>query len=371
MNSNNLYRAAIFSAAGFLALSSFAADRPAQPAPSVLVEKVVLQPEVDGKKFVGRLEAIEEVDLVARVSGYINSINFKEGDIVKKGDLLFELEDTTYRAKEQAAKAKVDQIKAELEYAKINYDRQSGLYKTNAVAKNAFDEADKLYKTTQAQLAEAEASLLDARNDLSYTKVYAPISGRIGKVTYTQGNYVTPGSEKLADIVQVDPIYASFAISERDFRSMFNSDVATMKKTADIRLVLADDTLYPSQGTVAFIDNKIDSDTGTVMIWATFPNKEGKLLPGAPITVQLSRLNKENHPAVKLSAIMTESKGSYIYIVTPDNKVERREVKLGNMNGSFQLLKSGAKAGETVIVDGTHKAQPGAVVRPIPAPENF
>ena len=118
-------------------------------------------------------------------------------------------------------------------------------------------------------------------------------------------------------------------------------------------------------------DNKIDSDTGTVMIWATFPNKEGKLLPGAPITVQLSRLNKENYPAVKLSAIMTESKGSYIYIVTPDNKVERREVKLGNMNGSFQLLKSGAKEGETVIVDGTHKAQPGAVVRPIPAPENF
>ena len=107
------------------------------------------------------------------------------------------------------------------------------------------------------------------------------------------------------------------------------------------------------------------------MIWATFPNKEGKLLPGAPITVQLSRLNKENYPAVKLSAIMTESKGSYIYIVTPDNKVERREVKLGNMNGSFQLLKSGAKEGETVIVDGTHKAQPGAVVRPIPAPENF
>ncbi len=190
-------------------------------------------------------------------------------------------------------------------------------------------------------------------------------------MTYTQGNYVTPSSEKLADIVQVDPIYASFAISERDFRSMFDSDVATMKKTADIRLVLADDTLYPSQGTVAFIDNKIDSDTGTVMIWATFPNKEGKLLPGAPITVQLSRLNKENYPAVKLSAIMTESKGSYIYIVTPDNKVERREVKLGNMNGSFQLLKSGAKEGETVIVDGTHKAQPGAVVRPIPAPENF
>ena len=215
-------------------------------------------------QFDNGMEAIvmnlEEDNVGAVLLGPTDQV--KEGDIVKKGDLLFELEDTTYRAKEQAAKAKVDQIKAELEYAKINYDRQSGLYKTNAVAKNAFDEADKLYKTTKAQLAEAEATWLDARNDLSYTKVYAPISGRIGKVTYTQGNYVTPSSEKLADIVQVDPIYASFAISERDFRSMFDSDVATMKKTADIRLVLADDTLYPSQGTVAFIDNKIDRRRG-------------------------------------------------------------------------------------------------------------
>ena len=230
-------------AALLVAVAGLQAAPPAQPAPVVPVEKVESISESAGKKYVGHLEAIEEVELRARISGYINSIKFKEGDLVRKGDLLFELEDTTYRAKVLSAQAQLDQIKAELKYAEDNFNRQKTLRESSAVSQSTMDEAQRLYSLTKAKLHEAEASLLDAENNLSYCKVYAPITGRIGRVTYTQGNYVTPQSEKLADIVQTSPIYANFAISERDYQSLFGN-AETLKKTGNIRIMLSDGSTY-------------------------------------------------------------------------------------------------------------------------------
>ena len=206
-------KAALLGMAGLLSLSAAAADKPAgkpaQPIASVLVEPAVEISESTTRTIPGRLEAIEEVSLIPRISGNINSIKFNEGDMVKKGQLLYELEDTTYRAQMLAAKAKVDQCKAELNYAKINYDRQKTLEQQQAVSKSTYDDAERLYNLNKAKFAEAEASLLDAENNLSYTRIYAPITGRIGKVTLTVGNYVTPSTGELVDIVQIDPIYAT------------------------------------------------------------------------------------------------------------------------------------------------------------------
>lgn len=352
-------------AALLAAVAGLQAAPPAQPAPVVPVEKVESISESAGKKYVGHLEAIEEVELRARISGYINSIKFKEGDLVRKGDLLFELEDTTYRAKVLSAQAQLDQIKAELKYAEDNFNRQKTLRESSAVSQSTMDEAQRLYSLTKAKLHEAEASLLDAENNLSYCKVYAPITGRIGRVTYTQGNYVTPQSEKLADIVQTSPIYANFAISERDYQSLFGN-AETLKKIGNIRIMLSDGSTYKSPGTVAFIDNKVDLGTNTLTIWAAFDNEEGQLIPGGFVTVVLSRRAEKAFPAVRLSAVMTGENGNYIYIVDNENKVVRREVETGPLVGSMQLLRSGAEAGETVIVGGTNKVRPGAVITPFP-----
>lgn len=361
MRNSKLISAAALLAAGI----GLQAAPPANSAPLVPVEKVEGIAESSGKKYVGHLEAIEETELRARISGVINSIKFKEGDLVKKGDLLFELEDTTYRAKLLSAKAQLDQTKAELKYAEDNFNRQKTLRASSAVSQSTMDEAQRLYSLAKAKLQEAEASLLDAENNLSYCRIYAPISGRIGRVTYTQGNYVTPQSEKLADIVQTSPIYANFAISERDYQSLFG-DSETLKKSGNVRIMLSDGSSYKSLGAVAFIDNKVDLGTNTLTIWAAFDNTEGELIPGGFVTVVLSRRAEKTFPAVRLSAIMTGEKGNYIYIVDQENKVVRREVETGPLSGSMQLLRSGVEVGETVIVGGTNKVRPGAVVTPFP-----
>lgn len=353
----------ILSAALLAAVIGLRAAPPAMPPPVVSVEKVESISESTGKKYVGHIEAIEEVELRARVSGYLETIKFKEGDMVKKGELLFEIEDTTYRAQVLAAQAALDQIKAELKYAEDNFNRQRTLRESSAVSQSTLDDAQRLYSLNKAKLHGAEADLLDAENNLSYCKVYAPLAGRIGRVTYTQGNYVTPSSEKLADIVQTSPVYVSFAISERDYLSLFGN-VETLKSSGKIRLVLSDGTTYKYPGKVTFIDNKVDTGTNTLTVWATFDNPDGLLIPGGYVTVVLSRIATHPYPAVRLSAIMTNEKGNLIYILDKDNKVVPRQVEIGPLVGSMQLLKSGAEPGETVIVGGTNKARPGAVVKP-------
>lgn len=353
----------ILSAALLAAAIGLRAAPPAQPPPLVSVEKVQSISESTGKKYVGHIEAIEEVELRARVSGYLETIKFKEGDLVKKGELLFEIEDTTYRAQALAAQATLDQTKAEFKYAEDNFTRQKTLRESSAVSQSTLDDAQRLYSLNKAKVAGAEADLLDANNNLSYCKIYAPISGRIGRVTYTQGNYVTPSSDKLADIVQTSPVYVNFAISERDYLSLFGN-AETLKESGKIRLLLSDGSEYKNPGKVTFIDNKVDAGTNTLTVWATFDNPNGLLIPGGYVTVVLSRVVTNAFPAVRLSAVMTNDKGNFIYIVDKDNKVVPRQVETGPLVGSMQLLRSGAKPGETVIVGGTNKVRPGAVINP-------
>ncbi len=344
------------------AFTAFAQGEP--PAPYVSVEKAVIRNDAATRKYVGHIEAIQSVSIVARISGYLYEIKFKEGELVKKGQLLFVIEDTTYRAKAKSAEANVMQIQAELEYAQNDFNRQEKLYQKRAVAEIVYQDAKRLFNTTKAKLAEAEANLLDANNSLSYTKIYAPITGIIGKATYTEGNYVTPTSKELADIVQVSPIYVRFAISERDFIKEFGS-VDGIRKNGIARILLADGREYDKTGNIVLVDNKIDNETGTITLWAQFENPNHVLLPGGYTTVKLSRKLAVPTPAVKLSAMMTDEKGNYIYIVGKDGKAEARRVKPGSVIGNMQLIESGVKPGETVVVDGTHKVRPGGKVVPV------
>lgn len=346
------------------AFTTLSAQGPQMPPPYVNVENSITKNDAATRKYVGHIEAIQSVSIVARISGYLYEIKFKEGELVKKGQLLFVIEDTTYRAKAKSAEANVMQIQAELEYAQNDFNRQEKLYQKRAVAEIVYQDAKRLLNSTKAKLAEAEANLLDANNSLSYTKIYAPITGIISKATYTEGNYVTPTSKELADIVQVTPIYVRFAISERDFIKEFGS-VSGILKNGIVQILLADGRLYNQMGNVVLVDNKIDNETGTLTIWAQFRNSDHMLVPGGYATVLLSRRLAKATPAVKLSAMMTDEKGNYIYVVGKDGKVEQRRVKPGTVIGNMQLIEDGIKAGETVIVDGTHKTRPGGTVVPV------
>ena len=225
----------------FLAATVIAAPPAAAKAPAIKVvtETTKATSNTEVRRYVGHVTAYKSVSFPARVSGILQKIHFVEGDIVQQGQLLFEIEDVTYRAKAEQAAAQVKQAEAQLEFAKVDYQRQKELRATKAVSQAVFEEAERTLRTAEASLANAKAVKLDAENTLSYCKVYAPFTGLIGKAAYSTGNYVTPSSKALADMVQLSPIYVCFALSERDYLDMFG-DYKTMRKDGRVQYRLAD-----------------------------------------------------------------------------------------------------------------------------------
>ncbi len=347
------------------ALSLNAAPQQAPP-PVVRTEAVREVDESEPKEYIGYVEATDEVDLPSRISGFITGIKFKEGSLVKKGDLLFTIEDTSYRAKANAAKAQVDQQVAELSYAVSKFKRHKDLNQKEIVSKSEFEDAIRLVQFEKAKYEQSKAELLDAENNLGYTKIKAPISGRIGEVKHTLGNYVSPSSTALATIVSVDPIQVKFSVSERDFLNLFR-DVNKPNDKLRIAIKLANGKLYEKAGKIVFVDNKVDSDTGTISIWVLFPNPKLKLIPGGYVTVLLSEVLEKKVPAVKLSAILTDVSGNYVYLLGKDNKVVRRPVELGGVVRDLNIVKKGLSPGDVVIVSGTNKVRPGMQVKPVNA----
>lgn len=347
-------------------LSSVFCAAPSASAPlnTVLAEKASEMDQIVNKKYIGRIEAIQKVDLQPRVSGNIIGIRFKEGAVVKEGDLLFEIEDTQYKAGVQEIQAKIGQIDAKLDYARRNADRQQKLLSTNAVSVDTMENSKSEVYSLKAQKLAAEAELIKAQDNLKYTKIYAPISGRIGRVTYTMGNYVTPASSPLATIVQVDPVYVRFPISERDYISYFGNP-EELRRQASIILKMADGNMYPGKGTFAMMDNKISSGTDTINTWMSFENKNNLLNSGGVVTVLLQKKEEKKYPSVMLSAIMNDANGAYLYVLDDKNIVQRRDVRLGEISGNRQIVTSGLKTGESVIIDGTHKAVVGRGVKPV------
>lgn len=336
---------------------------PAMPPAVVKVEPATSESLAVTREYIGHVEAAQEVSLQARISGVIVEQNFKEGSMVKAGDLLFVIEDTTYRAKTEIAKANLAEIQAELSYAESNYKRQETLAAKEATAQATFENAKRLIDLTNGRYAAAKATLMDAENELSYTRIHAPISGKIGKVTYTVGNYVSLSSKPLADIVMLDPVNVKFSISEREYLTLRADGVHTIKDRADIRVKLADGEPYTSDYEILLTDNKVDPNTGTISFWVSFRNPELKLTPGGYVSVAFAEKNAPVMTATSVSAIMTDNLGNFVYTVDDRNQVVMRRVKLGNLVGTRQLIAEGLAPGERVIVDGINKVFPGAAVK--------
>ena len=358
--------AASFVAASLAVLSSplFAQMPPGQtPKQIVGVVTVVETSNTQTRRYTGQVVAQAEVNVTPRVSGEILSLGFHDGDYVKKGQVLYQIEKTQYEAAVKQVEATIAECKARLEYAQSTYDRNQMLYEVNAASKDTMENTKSALDAMRAELAAAEAKLVAEQDALKHTTITAAIDGQVGVTNFTAGNYITPGSGPLITIIQMKPIRVRFAMSTGDYLSGYGS-LDALKQNSTISLKLADGSEYSTDGKVEFLNNEANVKTDAVQVYASFPNEDLWLIPGSTVTVTLSKKSAARMPAVPPSAVMHDAKESFVYVLDESNKVERRSVELGDMTKDLQLIKSGLKAGEKVVSLGTHKVMPGDEVVP-------
>ena len=351
-------------AAMLLAAGALFAAPPQQPLAQVLVAKAGEAAEVDSRRYSGLVVSPAVVQLMPRVSGELLEIGFHDGELVKKGQMLYKFNPIRYEAEVESAEAKIAECRARLEYAQSSYDRNKELYSKKAASLDTMENTQSALEAYKSALLAAEANLITAQDDLANTVIYAPMDGAIGVTRYSVGNFITPSSGVLCTINQIAPVRVQFSMSNRDFLNLFGS-LDKLKKDAGIKLRLANNALYGEDGKVELIDNQANRTTDTIQIYAVFPNAGHTLIPGSTVTVLLSKTSGKTYPAVLPSAILHDGKTAYCYVMGPDNVPERRNVVLGNDLGDLVLVRSGVRAGETVVVDGTHKIRPKTPVEPV------
>lgn len=325
--------------------------------------------EVETKRYTGLVSALSSVDVVARITGELLSVAFNEGDIVTEGQVLYQLDNTRYEAEVRNLEARIAECTAKAEYAQRWFLRTQNLHQSNASTKDALESAESEYQAAEAALLAVEAQYAIALDDLKNTVIHAPITGKIGTTRYTRGNYLTPASDVLATIIQLDPLRVSFAMSGKDFLTLFGSE-ENLRRQAQVQLRLANGSVYESNGIIKFLDNQANKKTDAILVFAEFDNPEGKLICGGSVTVMLTRTSVEKLPAVSPSAIMRDSDSPYVYVVDNNGKVERRDVILGFLGRDMQIVRAGVRPGEVVIIDGMHKTLPGGIVNVVPRDES-
>lgn len=347
-----------------LALSGITwAQAPGAAAPYVQVGTVTKGKDSVARRSIGHTEAIRYVTVTGAVEGHLQKPQFKEGSVVQKGDILFEIEPIRYQAAVQKAEATVSEIEAKLAYAEANFQRKSKLGADRLTSAENLDTAKAQLEELKAQKAEAEAELATARKNLADCTIRAEITGRVGRLNYSEGHYLKPG-EEICSIRQMDPIYVRFPLSQSDVNGIFGGS-RNISKVATVKLKLASGQDYPHKGRIRVVDNALSSKTDSYSLWAEFDNKDHILTPiglGA-LTVSLS--DTETVAMVPMTAVRYDNKGSFVYIVNAENTVERRDVIAGTVQGSLQSIYKGLEEGETVITDGSHKTRVGAKVTPV------
>ena len=347
-------------------------ERPGMPAPTVVVEKAVPAVSKAFRRYVGMVEAINSVQIIPRINGELRKIHFTEGALVEAGQLLYEVEDTTYKAAVQGLEAQLEAQRATLAYATSEHARKSQLLKNNAVSASTHDLAVMEINVARANIKRLEAALIDAKNTFSYTRITSPISGRIGKSMVSVGNLLTPQMGALTDVQQLAPIYVKFSISEKALRRDFGG-IENIKKNARVRAVLADGKVSEETAPIALVDNKINQKSNTITMWATFQNRSLELLPGSFVTVQLFAADTaDGQTTVLPSALVMENGKYFVWILNTQNNIPvRKEVKIGETVAGRLIIIDGVKNGETVVVDGTHKIRANAPVIPVDAQKVF
>lgn len=349
----------IISAAGSYMKKNSAKNR---PAPNVVVDTISEKDVIQSFEAPGRVVSKYQVSVMARISGYLQKSYFKEGDYVKAGETLFLIEPVEYQNASNVAGANIQNIKAQLAYANKQLVRAEELVKQDYIAKSRYDEILANRDALQAQLKAAQSSYNDTNRNLSYTRVKAPVDGRIGIIDVTVGNYVTPSSGSLTTINSTNPIYVTFPLSSEDYASISSIDENANAKRR-VELYFQNGDKYNQDGVQDFLDNKVDQSTGTVTMRATFQNKDNKLLHGEFVNVKLYANHPVKVPVVPIVAVQENQEGKYVYTIDETGMPKLTYIKVQGQSGDNWIVKDGLKAGDRVIVDGILKVTPGSPVK--------
>ena len=340
------------------------------PAVPVSVSRAQSKRITTWEEFSGRLEAIERVEVRPRVGGAILKAHFREGALVRQGDLLVTIDPEPYAAAVERAKAQVEAAEARVALAKIELERGRKLVTTSAVPQSSVDQRSSAYDEAQAEVRSAKAALRTAELDLQYTEVRAPISGRVGRLDVTAGNLVAAGSASpvLTTLVSVDPIYASFNASEEVVTTALAKLAASAGGDAIERLPVqvgtAADEGTPITGHIQLINNEVDAATGTIRVRAALENADGRLISGQFVRIRIGEPDPEEKLVISDRAIGSDQDKKFVFVVGTDNKVEYRQVKLGPNSDGLRIVESGLKSGENIVVNGLQRVRPGVVVAP-------
>ncbi len=347
------------------AIAQMGGEMPPMPVPVVTVEE---KPVEIWKEFSGRIMAVEYVEIRPQVTGIIQKIHFADGQMVKKGDLLYTIDPRPYEAAVAQARSEVAAASDDASYAASELKRAEELLKTGAISKAGYDERVNSQKVNKSASAGANARLKAAQVDLDHTTIEAPIDGRISRPEITEGNLVTAAAAPvLTTIVSEAEVYADFEVDEQTYLAFVRKDAGDSvegEKAIPVRLLLSnDETQKPYEGTIKSFDNKINPSSGTIRARSIFTNTDGALLPGMFARVQISSAVKENRITVPVGAILTDQSRKFVY-VDDGGKATYREVKIGDMiDNKNRVITSGLAAGDKVIVDGLMKIRPGAPVK--------
>lgn len=344
------------------------------PPVEVTVATPLAQDVTDWDEYTGRLAAVDTVEIRARVNGYVQSVHFTDGALVKKGDLLFVIDPRPYQAALDEAQAQLARARVRLDLATNDLDRAGRLFEARAISEEELDARTQEKREAEAAILEAEAASQAAALNLEYARVRSPIAGRVSRKYVTEGNLVTGGTQDatlLTTVVSVDPIHVYFTADEQAYlryQRLAEQGIRPSSREVPnpVRMQLADEQGFPHAGRMDFVDNRVDEATGTIQGRAIFPNPDGELTPGLFARLQLK--GEGPYPALLVpdAAVGTDQAQRVVYVVDDQNVVQARPVVLGRTQGSLRVIRGGLTATDRVVINGQAKVRPGAPVKPVP-----
>ena len=344
---------------------------PQQAAPqAVPVTTVIAQekPVTKAKDFVGRIEATDRVEVRARVTGYLEAVLFKEGELVKEGQPLYRIEPDTFKAAVEQAEGALAGTKASKILSKVELERATELLQKSFGTPQKRDQAEAADENAAANIIKAQADLDTAKINLAYTDIRSPITGKISRTKVTKGNVVSPDSGVLTTIVSQDPMYVVFPVSRREFLAVRERGKHVDRENVTVTVRFADGTTYEHKGAINFVDVSVDKATDTVTVRATIPNPDGVLIDSELVRVGVDIGNPQEQIVIPQAALIADQQGTYVFAVE-DGKAAIRRIKTGGEVGANIVVVSGLKAGEQIIVEGIQGVRPGAPVIASPMPE--
>lgn len=343
------------------------AQKPTSPIALVTAENVIVVPYQHSRNYIGRIEAVEDTEITAQISGYLKQRHFEEGQMVEKGQLLYSIEPSSFEAQLASANASLAQANAALKKAQLDFQRGKNLLPRGSISQSEFDNLTAQRLSAEAQVEAASAQLKLANVNLSYTQIRAPFSGRISDSKVSTGDLVSPSTGVLTTLVSLDPVHTSFSLSERERLALGIDRIQGNGKAeaneVEVALMLENGQPFDHVGKLDYLGNRIDLNTGTIAMRAVVDNPDHQLLPGQHVRVELREKQNRDVLVIPRRAVQTDLEGNFVMVIAPDNIAERRNVKLGDQTQQGIIIREGLQPDDMVITQGLQRVRNGMSVR--------